>query len=104
MTDISVIGNSVVGRVQSTTPQAKDVTVEVTTSEATIIEGSDHKVVQTDRVEFSERAKWLEKIHQLPEVRQEQIDTFKEAIANNAYLTDEKLQVAFERLIEEVAK
>ena len=98
MSDMSVIGNAMVGSVRSTTPQTKAPAVEVTNTE----DASTQEVVRTDQVEFSEQAKWLEKIHQLPEVRQDQIDSLKEAIASNTYLSDDKLQIAFDRLIEEV--
>ena len=62
----------------------------------------EQEVVHTDQVEFSEQARWLQKIHQLPEVRQDQIDLLKEAIARKTYLSEDKLQIAFDRLISEV--
>lgn len=99
MSDISVIGNAMVGNVQTTSPTTPTSAVEVTTP---AVEAQE--VVRTDQVEFSEQAQWLEKIHQMPEVRQNQVDTLKEAIASNSFLTDEKLQVAYDRLIQEVAK
>ena len=99
MSDISVIGNAIVGNVQTTPPTSSTSAVEVT---APAVEAQE--VVRADQVEFSEQAQWLEKIHQLPEVRQDHVDALKEAIASNSFLTDEKLQVAFDRLIQEVAK
>ena len=45
----------------------------------------------------------LEKVRQLPEVRQERIDAVKDAIANDTYMSDVKINTAFDRLIDEVA-
>ena len=97
MSDMSVIGNAIVGNVQTTPPTTPAVEVTAPAVEA-------QEVVCADQVEFSEEAQWLEKIHQLPEVRQDHVDALKEAIASNSFLTDEKLQVAFDRLIQEMAK
>ncbi len=96
MSEISVIGNAVVGSVRSQEPTTKAAptkkTVEVDASNPT-----------SDRVEVSEHAQLLEKIHKLPGIRQEKVDEIKKAIANNSYLTDEKLDIAFDRLINEIA-
>ena len=99
MSDISVIGNAVVGSIQPTaTPTTQKTTVEVVTT-------TKEKVVAAtaDRVEFSQIAQMLEKIHQLPAVRQERIDEIKEALSNNTYMTSDKLDIAFDRLIDEVS-
>jgi anti-sigma28 factor (negative regulator of flagellin synthesis) len=56
-----------------------------------------------DRIDFSEQAQMLEKIHDLPEIRQELVDSVKDAIANDTYLTDAKINAAIELLIEEIA-
>ena len=56
----------------------------------------------TDRVEFSQHAQLLEKVHQMPEVRQDKIDTIREAIENNTYLTSDKLDLAVSRMIDEL--
>ena len=91
MSEISVIGNAVVGNVRSAAPTTRKSPVEVVAPATT-----------TDRVDFSEQAQLLEKIHQLPQVRQDKIDVIKEAIANNTYLTDDKLDVAIDRMISEI--
>lgn len=103
MSDISVIGNAMVGNVRSTTPPTTGSAVEVESTERST-DSAPHAMGadRTDHVEFSEQAKWLERIHQLPEVRQEIIDSLKEEIACDTYLTEDKLQIAFQRLIEEV--
>ena len=99
MSDISVIGNAVVGNIgSSTVPIKQESPVEVITTPEEII------AEPADRVEFSHHAQMIEKIHQLPSVRQERIDAIKEAILNDSYLTTDKLDVAFNRLIDEVAE
>lgn len=97
MSDISVIGNAVVGNIgSSTVPIKQKSPVEViTTPEEVIAEPAD-------RVEFSHHAQMIEKIHQLPSVRQERVDDIKEAILNDTYMTTNKLDIAFDRLINEV--
>ena len=101
MSEISVIGNAVAGAVQSaaeTTPAPSTQPVEVA-SPAT---DSSATTSATDRVEFSQQAQMLETIQQLPDVRQERIDAIRDCIANNTYVTKDKLGVAFDRLIDEV--
>ncbi len=93
MSEISVIGNAVVGRV------SKDTTAEVKLDSIVDCASSPFK----DTVELSTQAIWLEKIHQLPEVRQNHIDSIKQAIADDSYLNDDMLSTAFNRLIEEVS-
>ncbi len=97
MTDVSVIGNAVVGNVRAATPTTPTNSVEVM---APTNDNSD--AVAIDRVEFSEQAQMLEKIHQLPEVRQDRIDAIKEAIESNSYLTNDKLDLAIMRMIDDV--
>ena len=92
MSEISIIGNAMVGKVQSTTPPPT-VPVEVTAP----ADGS-----RTDCVEFSQQAQLLEKLQHLPSVRQDRIDAIKNEIATNSYLSDEKLHVALERMIDEM--
>ena len=100
MSEISVIGNVVVGSVPSTTvPKTQKNPVEVP-----IETKGDVATTTADRVEFSQRALMLEKIHQLPAVRQERIDAIKEAVSNDTYMTTDKLDVAFDRLIDEVSQ
>ncbi len=97
MSEISVIGNAVVGKVPIEASSAPTEPVEVT---AQAVEGSH----VADHVDFSQKAQMLEKIHQLPNVRQHRIDAIKEAIATNTYLTDDKLDLAINRMIDETAQ
>ncbi|MGY8752920.1 MAG: flagellar biosynthesis anti-sigma factor FlgM [Phycisphaerales bacterium] len=98
MSEISAIGNAVVGNVRPASPTTPTTAVEVS---APAVECSTASTV--DHVTFSEHAQMLEKVRQLPEVRQERIDTIKDAIANDTYMSDVKINTAFDRLIDEVA-
>jgi anti-sigma28 factor (negative regulator of flagellin synthesis) len=98
MSEISAIGNAVVGNVRPASPTTPTTAVEVS---APAVECSTASTV--DHVTFSEHAQMLEKVRQLPEVRQERIDAVKDAIANDTYMSDVKINTAFDRLIDEVA-
>jgi anti-sigma28 factor (negative regulator of flagellin synthesis) len=98
MSEISVIGNAVVGNVRATAPTAPTNPVEVAAPAVDSV-----GVATTDSVEFSQQAQLLEKIQQLPSVRQDQIDAIKDAIASNTYITDDKLDLAIDRMIDEAA-
>ncbi|MDP7008132.1 MAG: flagellar biosynthesis anti-sigma factor FlgM [Phycisphaerales bacterium] len=104
MSEISVIGNPAANAARQAAPATAP--VEVVAPEATnSATASSHvdTVAATDRVEISQHAQLLEKIHQLPEVRQDKIDAIKEAIENNTYLTNDKLDIAVSRMIDEMA-
>jgi anti-sigma28 factor (negative regulator of flagellin synthesis) len=54
-----------------------------------------------DRVELSDRARWLDRLLQLPDVRIELVEAVRQAINDGAYETPEKIEIAAERLLEE---
>lgn len=56
-----------------------------------------------DRVELSDRARYLARLNELPPVRPRVVDEIRQAIAEGTYLTDEKLDGAIERLFEDLA-
>ena len=90
MSEISAIGNAVVGNVRPASPTTPTTAVEVS---APAVECSTASTV--DHVTFSEHAQMLEKVRQLPEVRQERIDTIKDAIANDNFYTYEEANQPF---------
>lgn len=103
MSEISVIGNTAAGAARQTAPTTAP--VEVVAPEATAEIASSSNVeatLTTDRVEISQQAQLLEKIHQLPDVRQDKIDAITDSIANNTYLTEDKLDIAVNRMIDEM--
>ena len=96
MSEISIIGNAVVGNVQGNAPAP-------TTSVEVIAPAVDNTTADSaDCVEFSQQAQLLEKLQHLPSVRQERIDAIKNAIADNSYLTVEKLDLAINRMIDDL--
>lgn len=64
---------------------------------------SSHHADSYDRPAPAELAHWIEKAHNLPAVRQDLVDRVKAEIAAGVYETPEKLQIAAERLIEEIS-
>jgi anti-sigma28 factor (negative regulator of flagellin synthesis) len=54
-----------------------------------------------DRVEVSESARWLDVLRRLPEVRLDRIAQLRQAIDDGAYDSDDKLDVALDRLLTE---
>jgi len=102
MSEISVVGNAVVGTVQTTAQVAPAAPAASTEVAAPIMESGSG--VTTDSVEFSEQAQWLEKLHDLPSVRQDRIDAIKIEVATDAYLSTDKIHVAIDRMIDEITE
>jgi hypothetical protein len=55
-----------------------------------------------DRVELSLRARMLDRLRQLPEVRADLVAAVKGAIASGTYETPERIEIAAERLLEDL--
>lgn len=55
-----------------------------------------------DSVEFSTVARLRASLASVPEVRREKVDRIREEIANGTYETPEKLNLAVDRLLEEL--
>lgn len=55
-----------------------------------------------DELEISDAARLVEQVHDLPEVRQGRIDQIRAQIAAGTYETDEKLDIAVGRLLDEI--
>lgn len=55
-----------------------------------------------DRIELSDHAQLLSKLSQLPEVRQDLIDSVRAQIEDGTYDSDEKIDTAIERLAEDL--
>jgi negative regulator of flagellin synthesis FlgM len=56
-----------------------------------------------DELEISDVGRTVEQIKQLPDVRQGRVDEIRAQIAAGTYETEEKLQIALERLLDEIA-
>jgi negative regulator of flagellin synthesis FlgM len=56
----------------------------------------------SDRVELSEHARFLDVLQKLPEGRLDQVEAVREAIAEGTYDTDDKLNLAIARLLDDL--
>ena len=61
-----------------------------------------HAGTPRDHVEISPLGQMLDGISQLPEIRQERVEEIRRQIAAGAYETPEKLELALDRLLEEL--
>lgn len=65
--------------------------------------GSESVDRRADRVELSEHARTLDRLHRLPAVRSERLAAIREAIANGTYEDEHRLTTAMERLLEDLS-
>lgn len=56
---------------------------------------------RADKAEISDKARFLEKISRLPDIRAEKVEAARRGIAEGAYDTDERLRAAVQRLLDE---
>jgi negative regulator of flagellin synthesis FlgM len=61
-----------------------------------------HAGTPRDHVEISPLGQMLDGIGQMPEIRHEKVDEIRQQIATNAYESTEKLELAVDRLLEEL--
>lgn len=92
MPDVSSIGNGHFGHLNRST-------VAPTTLENGI-HRPDPRSPETDRVELSAGA--LDRLREVTEVRQDLVDSVRRSIADGTYDTDERLNDAIERLLEDL--
>ena len=55
-----------------------------------------------DEVEFSDAARLIEQTHGTPDIRQDRVDAIRAQIAEGTYETQEKLDIAVDRLLDEI--
>jgi negative regulator of flagellin synthesis FlgM len=55
-----------------------------------------------DELQISEAGQMLDKVHQLPDVRHARVDQIRAQIAEGTYETDDKLELAIGRLLDEI--
>ncbi len=58
---------------------------------------------ESDRVELSEHARFLDALQKLPEGRLDQVESVRQSIADGTYDTDDKLNLAITRLIDDLS-
>lgn len=56
-----------------------------------------------DQLDISEAAQTLSQVHDLPDIRRDRVDGIRAQIAEGIYDTEEKLDIAIERLLDEMA-
>ena len=62
-----------------------------------------HTSAPTDEVQISSVGQFLDRINDLPEIRAGRVEQLRQAIAQGSYDTDEKLDLALDRLLSEIA-
>lgn len=62
-----------------------------------------HAQAPHDRVEISSIGRMLDGVSQLPEIRHEKVEAIRQQIAAGVYETPEKLEIALDRLMDEVS-
>jgi negative regulator of flagellin synthesis FlgM len=55
-----------------------------------------------DELEISDAARLVDQVRELPEVRQDRVDRIRAEIAQGTYETDEKLEIALGRFMDEI--
>ena len=56
-----------------------------------------------DELNISEVGRTVEQVNQLPDIRQDRVNEIRAQIAAGTYETEEKLQIALDRLLDEIA-
>jgi negative regulator of flagellin synthesis FlgM len=56
-----------------------------------------------DRVDISEAGQMADRLAEIPDIRAERVEEIRAAIASGTYETDDKLNTAVERLLDEIA-
>jgi anti-sigma28 factor (negative regulator of flagellin synthesis) len=98
MPDISSIGPDQLGPVNRVTSGPS-----LRTGEVRQAPGEDRRA-ETDRVELSPHARFLNALRSLPGIRADRVEQVREAIASETYETDEKVDIAVSRVMDEISK
>lgn len=61
-----------------------------------------HETTIRDELELSPMGQLLDKVHELPDIRADLVARIRSEIAAGTYETEEKLQIALERLLDEI--
>jgi negative regulator of flagellin synthesis FlgM len=72
-----------------------------TTSPATSATSSS--INTTDELQLSPAAQMASKLSEIPDIRWDRVNAIKTAIADGTYMTDDKMNVAVDRLLDEIA-
>jgi len=58
----------------------------------------------SDKAEFSQAARLLSRIADLPDIRQEKVNQVRAEIANGTYLTEDKIEASLDGLITDLSE
>jgi len=72
------------------------------TQSAAIINPTDQVEISPEAEIASQAVDLVNQIHELPEIRVDRVTQIREAIESGAYETEEKINVAVERLLDEI--
>jgi negative regulator of flagellin synthesis FlgM len=56
-----------------------------------------------DEVDISDAARLVEQVQQMPDIREDRVEAIRQQIAAGTYETNDKIDVAVERLLDEIA-
>lgn len=60
------------------------------------------RAAATDQLDISPEASFISRARELPDIRADRVASIRAAIASGAYETDDKLNVALDRLFDEI--
>jgi negative regulator of flagellin synthesis FlgM len=63
---------------------------------------SPSSVNTTDELQLSPAAQMASKLSEIPDIRWDRVNSIKTAIANGSYMSDDKMNVAVDRLLDEI--
>lgn len=66
-------------------------------------EGQSSPAPQADRIELSSNAEWLDRIHQMPEVRADLVAQVRADLAAGTYDADSKMDAILDNLLSDIA-
>jgi len=72
------------------------------TSRASTPAEPNHPAPVQDELDISDAGRLIDRVRELPEVRQDRINQIRAQIAKGTYETDEKLEIALERFLDEI--
>ncbi len=92
MAEIPSIGQGAVGPINRTVPTSAYQATETLRQQSEPL---------GDRVELSRHALLLDRLRNLPGVREDLVQTVRQAIADGTYATDAKLDIAVQRMLDD---
>ncbi len=55
-----------------------------------------------DELQISDAAQYVDQVHNMADIRQDRVDEIRAQIASGTYETDEKMEIALGRLLDEI--